>query len=67
MEPITKSLKKRKFKQCEKEEQSFALIKKKKRIKKKVCNALVLALLNFDKLFENEYDACGVSIEKVLS
>ena len=34
MEPITKSLKKRKFKQCEKEEQSFALIKK-KRIKKK--------------------------------
>jgi hypothetical protein len=66
MEPITKSLKKRKFKQCEKEEQSFALIKK-KRIKKKVCNALVLALLNFDKLFENEYDACEVSIEKVLS
>jgi hypothetical protein len=66
MEPITKSLKKRKFKQCEKEEQSFALIKK-KRIKKKVCNALVLALLNFDKLFENEYDACGVSIERVLS
>jgi len=61
MEPITKSLKKRKLKQGEKEDQSFALIKK------KVCNALVLALLNFDKLFEVEYDACGVSIERVLS
>jgi hypothetical protein len=29
MEPITKSLKKRKLKQGEKEDQSFALIKKK--------------------------------------
>lgn len=62
MEPITKSLKKRKLKQGEKEERSFALIKK-----KKVCNALVLALLNFDKLFEVEYDTCGVSIERVIS
>jgi len=61
MKPITKSLKKMKLKQGEKEDKSFALIKK------KVCNALVLVLLNFDKLFEVEYDACGVSIERVLS
>jgi len=35
--------------------------------RKKVSNALILALLDFDKLFKVKYDACGIGIGVVLS